>query len=244
MSGQLFRRLLGAGALVLGLGLITAIPAGAQEGEEEEGISAEEGTTAEGAAEGDEELEEAVELCIEELEQANTIDVECQEAPNQLVPEPNEVIWGGLAFLIVFGALAWKGVPAIKKTMADRTERIRGDLEGAEAAKAEATRVLEEYRAQLADAKSEAGRIIEEARQQGDAVRREQEQRLQTELAAMRERAAADVEAAKAQAIADLRGEVANLAIGAAEVVVGRNLDRETQTQLVEQYIASVSNRN
>ena len=47
----------------------------------------------------------------------------------------------------------------------------------------------------------------------------------------MRERAAADIEAAKAQAIADLRGEVAALAIGAAEVVVGRNLDRDTQTQ-------------
>ena len=128
--------------------------------------------------------------------------------------------------------------------MEARTERIKDDLEGAESAKVEAQGVLDEYRAQLADAKTEAARIIEEARQQGDAVRREQEQRLQTELAAMRERAAADVEAAKAQAIADLRGEVASLAIGAAEVVVGRNLDRETQTQLVEQYIASVGNRN
>jgi F-type H+-transporting ATPase subunit b len=132
----------------------------------------------------------------------------------------------------------------MKKGMEARTERIRNDLEGAESAKGEAQQVLEEYRAQLADAKAEAGRIIEEARQQGEAVRREQEQRLQTELAGMRERAAADVESAKAQAIADLRGEVANLAIGAAEVVVGRNLDRDTQTQLVEQYIASVANRN
>jgi F-type H+-transporting ATPase subunit b len=79
--------------------------------------------------------------------------------------------------------------------MEARTERIRGDLEGAEAAKAEAQTVLDEYRAQLADAKAEAGRIIEEARQ-------------------------------------------------AAEVVVGKNLDRDTQTQLVEQYIASVANRN
>jgi len=104
--------------------------------------------------------------------------------------------------------------------------------------------VLDEYRAQLADAKAEAGRIIEEARQAAEGVKRDQEARLQTELAAMRERAAADVESAKTQAIADLRGEVASLAIGAAEVVVGKNLDRDTQTQLVEQYIASVANRN
>ena len=36
---------------------------------------------------------------------------------------------------------------------------------------------------------------------------------------------------------ADLRGEVAELAIGAAEAVVQRNLDGATQVQLVEDYI-------
>jgi F-type H+-transporting ATPase subunit b len=230
MSARTIRRLLGAGALVVGLGLATAAPVAAQE---------------EGEAEGEaHELDHAVEECIHELEEANSIDVDCQQAPNPLVPETNELIWGAFGFLVVFAFLAWKGLPAMKKTMDARTERIRGDLEGAESAKAEAQQVLDEYRAQLADAKSEAGRIIEEARQAADGVRREQEARLQTELAEMRERAAADVESAKTQAIADLRGEVATLAIGAAEVVVGRNLDRETQTQLVEQYIASVANRN
>jgi F-type H+-transporting ATPase subunit b len=230
MSGRTIRRLLGAGALVAAFGLATLAPAGAQEAE----------------AEGEEshELDHAVEECIHELEEANSIDVNCQQAPNPLVPEKNEVIWGTFGFLVVFAFLAWKGIPAIKSGMDARTERIRGDLEGAESAKAEAQSVLDEYRAQLADAKAEAGRIIEEARQAADGVKRDQEARLQTELAEMRERAAADVEAAKAQAIADLRGEVASLAIGAAEVVVGRNLDRDTQAQLVEQYIASVQQRN
>ena len=63
--------------------------------------------------------------------------------------------------------------------------------------------------AQLADAKNESARIIEEARQQADALKREREAAPQAELAAMRERAAADIEAAKAQAVADLRAEVA-----------------------------------
>ncbi len=59
----------------------------------------------------------------------------------------------------------------------------------------------------------------------------------------MRSAAAADVEAAKVQAIADLQGEVAQLAVGAAEVVVRRSLDAATQTQLIEDYIASVASR-
>jgi F0F1-type ATP synthase membrane subunit b/b' len=39
----------------------------------------------------------------------------------------------------------------------------------------------------------------------------------------------------------ELRGEVAQLAIGAAETVVQRNLDAATQTQLVEDYINQVA---
>ena len=41
--------------------------------------------------------------------------------------------------------------------------------------------------------------------------------------------------------MSDLRGEVAQLAIGAAETVVQRSLDEATQTQLIEDYINQVA---
>jgi F-type H+-transporting ATPase subunit b len=122
-----------------------------------------------------------------------------------------------------------------------RAERIRRTLDQAEEAKDEAQSILEQYRAQLADAKNESARIIEEARQAADHIKRDQEQRLQAELAETRQRAVADIEAAKIQAVSDLRGEVADLAIGAAETIVQRNLDSATQTQLVEDYINRVA---
>ncbi|MGK2947190.1 MAG: F0F1 ATP synthase subunit B [Acidimicrobiales bacterium] len=167
----------------------------------------------------------------------------CKAAPNPLLPEVNELIWGGLAFLIVFGFLWKMGVPAIKGGMTARADRIRSDLDAAEAQRTEADAILADYRAQLADAKNESARIIEEARQSADALKKDQEARLQTELADLRSKAAADIDAAKVQAIADLRGEVASLAIGAAEVVVGHNLDQPTQVQLIEDYINQVSNQ-
>ena len=132
----------------------------------------------------------------------------------------------------------------MKKGLDGRSERIRSDLEAADSAKAEADHILDDYKAQLADARNESARIIEEARQAADALRSDQEQRLQTELAQLRERAAADIESAKRQAIADLRDEVAQLAIGAAEVIVQRNLDRDTQVRLVESYIEQVLSRS
>ena len=166
---------------------------------------------------------------------------ECQESPSPILPAADELVWGAISFFILFG-LMWKfALPAIKDGMNARTERIRADLAAAEGAKSEAETVLEGYKAELSGAKAEAGRIIEEARQAADALKKDAEVRLQNELTDIRARATADIESAKVQAIADLKGEVAQLAIGAAEVVVGHSLDQATQVQLIETYINQVA---
>jgi F-type H+-transporting ATPase subunit b len=180
--------------------------------------------------------------CVETIHGGGSVE-DCQEAPNPLLPEVNEIIWGIVGFSVVFFFLAKFGLPQIKGTMNARTEKIRTDLQTAESQREEADSLLAEYRAQLNDARSEAGQIIEEARQASDQIKRDQEARLQTELAELRERAVNDIEAAKTQAMADLRTEVAQLAIGAAETIVGRNLDAATQTQLVDEYIDQISAR-
>ena len=209
--------------LLLGLGslLLWASPAQAQEEEEPQ-------------------LSEDTEECIHLIEEADDPEA-CHEAPNPILPETSELVWGALSFTALFLLLRRFAYPQIKQMMANRTERIRSDLASAETAKGEAEQVLAEYRAQLNDAKAEAGRIIEEARQAADRLKRDQESRLQDELAELRARAVADIESAKVQAVSELRGEVAQLAIGAAETVVQRNLDAETQTQLIEDYINQVA---
>ncbi len=179
------------------------------------------------------------EECHQLLEEGKKVD-DCQEAPSPILPPINELIWGTLSFLIVL-FLLWKlAYPAIKKGMEGRTERIRSDLDAADAAKAEANEVLSGYQAQLADARSESARIIEEARQAADEVRTNLQAKAEADIAELRARANADIEAAKQQAVADLRSEVAALAIGAAEQVVERSLDRETNVALVERYIDQV----
>jgi len=181
--------------------------------------------------------------CIPILIEGGSVD-DCQEAPSPILPATDELVWGTISFVILVILMRKFAYPAIKKGMEARTERIRADLDAAENAKTEATGVLDGYKAQLADAKSEAGRIIEEARQAADALKKDQEARLQTELAETRARAMADIEAAKAQATADLRGELATLAVGAASAVVNKNLDPAAQTQLIEDYISQVGTRS
>jgi F-type H+-transporting ATPase subunit b len=189
---------------------------------------------------GEEDISHATEECVERAIEEDDPDA-CQEAPSPILPATDELVWGTLSFLVLLFLLWRFAYPAIKQGMQARTERIRAELAGAEQAKAEAQALLDEYRAQLNEARSEAGGIIEEARQAADQIKRDQATRLQTELAEIRARAVADIDAAKAQAMTELRSEVAQLAIGAAETVVKRNLDAATQTQLVEDYINQVA---
>src|SRR5205814_7279420 len=79
-----------------------------------------------------------------------------EQAKNPILPAPNEIIWGLLAFLVLLGAMYKFAFPAVTKMMNDRTERIRANLDNAEKVKAEAQSILDDYQRQLADAKNEA----------------------------------------------------------------------------------------
>ena len=165
---------------------------------------------------------------------------DAQKAPNPIVPSGTEMIYGIGAFLVVF-VLMWKfAYPAVRKTMNDRTERIRTNLDSAERVRTEAETILEEYQRQLNDARSEANRIIEEARQTADSLRRDLMTRAEAEVAELRQRSQDDMRASQERALAELRAAVADIAIQAAEVVVERNLDRQTNLQLIENFITQV----
>ncbi len=177
--------------------------------------------------------------CVEIILDGGSVD-DCRDAPNPLLPETNEIIWASIGFVVVLLFLWRFGFPAAKKAMEERTAKIQGDIDAAEQAKADAEAVKAEYEAKVADAKAESARIIEEARQAADQLKSDQQARLNDELAQARANAQADIDAAKSRAMDELRTEVSEIAIGAAEQVVGANLDRNAQIQLIEDYINRV----
>ena len=185
---------------------------------------------------------EAAKEAKEEIVEKYEGDLEgCVEAPNPILPETTEIIWGGAAFIVLLALMRWKLFPVVKNLMEQRTQRIQDAIDDADRQRAEAAEVKANYEAELADAKAEAARIVDEAREQAASVRADLQARAEADIAEMRERAAADVEASKRQAIADLQSEVSDIALGAAEAVLGRSLeDPEMQRQLVDDYIARV----
>ncbi len=162
--------------------------------------------------------------------------------PNSLVlpSDINEVIWGTIGFLTVFTLIVWKGGPAIKNMWNARIERIRSEIETAEATRSEAEAKLAKIDSDIANADAERRRILDEARETAASLKTQIIAKAGTDASDLRARGAADVDSAKTQATSDLQAEIAVLALGAAEKVVANNLDSATQTELIENYIQKV----
>jgi F-type H+-transporting ATPase subunit b len=163
------------------------------------------------------------------------------ESPNKWWPETAEIIYGGIASVIIFAAL-WKfAVPAMKKGLAERTAKIQATMDKASAARASAEADAATARANLGNAEADAGDIVAAARKQALTIESESAARLEAEVTELRAKAVADIEGLKARSIGDVQGAVAQMAVGAAERVVESNLDADTQQALIEQFIAEVS---
>jgi F-type H+-transporting ATPase subunit b len=165
--------------------------------------------------------------------------------PNPLVPSWPELISGLIAFFIVFGLLAKMLLPRIQKTLADRTDAIEGGIERAAEAQAEANRVLEQYRAQLAEARHEAARLREEAREQGAQIKAELREQGEAERQRLIDAASAQIEADKQQALVSLRAEIGALSVELASRVVGESLESEArQRRIVDRFLAQIEEQS
>ena len=148
---------------------------------------------------------------------------------NPIVPIWQEMVIGAIAFGLLCFALIKFVFPRMEATFRARVDAIEGGLKRAEDAQTEANRLLEDYRAQLAEARTEAARIRDEARADAVGIRddilakaREESDRI---IAAGREHLAAE----RQTIVRELRAEVGTLAVELAGRIVGESLEDEAR---------------
>ncbi|MFI9625520.1 F0F1 ATP synthase subunit B [Streptomyces sp. NPDC052042] len=161
------------------------------------------------------------------------------EAPqNPLFPVWPELVIGLLCFGIVFFVLAKKLLPNINQVLEERREAIEGGMEKADAAKIEAESVLEQYKAQLAEARHEAARLRQEAQEQGTAIIQEMKAEGQRQREEIIAAGHAQIEADRKAAATALRQDVGTLAVELAGKLVGESLeDHARQSGTVDRFL-------
>jgi F-type H+-transporting ATPase subunit b len=143
---------------------------------------------------------------------------------------------------IVFFYIAYKLVLVpVGERLADRRDRIEQGLKDADAARRDREAAADQRAAVLAEARREASDIVARAQKLTDELREKGVAETQVEIERLRATALADIDAERLRALADVRGQVADLALLAAGKVVGETMSSDREKRLVDEFLAQVS---
>jgi F-type H+-transporting ATPase subunit b len=149
-----------------------------------------------------------------------------------------QVIIAALNFAVFLVVLRTFALKPISKMLDDRKARIEQGLKDAEQARRDRENAETERVTALTEARREANDIINRAQKVAQETRDADIAATREELERLRVRAAADIDAEKQRAIADLRTEVADLALAAAGRVVGETMNDARERRIVEEFLA------
>ena len=147
-------------------------------------------------------------------------------------------LWHTLNFVVLVFLLSRVLYKPVVRMLDERRERVRESMEQAEQVRQEAERASQEREAQLADTRRQIQQMLAQATQTAERIQSEARQDAQQQAQRIVERAQQEAQAERAQSMAQLRREVAGLAVMAAERVISRNLDEQAHRQLVEEFLA------
>lgn len=155
---------------------------------------------------------------------------------------PGLIVWTIVTFIVLMVVLkifAWK---PLLESLRRREDGVRDALERAERARDEAEQLMEENKRHLAEAEHESRRIMNESRSLAEKLKEEILQNANAHSKKLVEMAREEIERDKESALAQLRGEVANLAIQAAGKILEETLDDNKHRKIVDSYLRELPN--
>lgn len=152
-------------------------------------------------------------------------------------------IWATVVFfalLFILRRFAWG---PILSGLEQREKGIQDAIDESRTARAEAQKLLEEHKAQLADARRQANELVSEGKAAGERMRRELEEKARTEAAQIVEGARREIERERDAALAQIRAESVDLALAVASKLMRERMDTEKDRTFVNSYLDEVAKK-
>ncbi len=151
------------------------------------------------------------------------------------------IIVSALNFLVFF-SIAWKvALKPVAKQLRERRERIEQGLIDADTARRDREAAADQRQAILAEARREASDIIVRAQRTADEARAQGVTDTRADIERLREQAVAEIDAERLRALAEVRGQVADLALQVAGKVVGETMTDARERRLVDEFLAQAT---
>ncbi len=133
-----------------------------------------------------------------------------------------QIVWLALIFAILYLTLSYGALPKVDKMATKRAQVIGDDLAHAESAKAQAEATSAAYEASLAEARNNAAKVTVEAKAATSRDTAERLKGVDPDLNARIAEAAARIETARVQALANLDAIAADATADIVERLTGR----------------------
>lgn len=152
--------------------------------------------------------------------------------------------WILLAFLIVMGIFWRAGIhKMIAGALDKRQNRIADELDRARCLREEAQELLAQYQRRQREAEDEAREIIEQAKRDAQRLSAEAREKINEQVERRTKAAEEKIARAEAQALAEVRSQVVDLAVAAAGEVIRERMDSGAQSSLVDKAIADIRSK-
>ncbi len=148
------------------------------------------------------------------------------------------------AFAILFFLLQRFAFKPLFSIMEKRRQMVIEQMETAQKNRDEASQYIEEQKQALQQARKEAYDIIEQAKSTGSKQADDIIAAARNEAARLKEEAIRDIEAEKNKAVAALKAQVSGLSVMIASKIIEKQIDEQTQQQLIEKYLQEVGNKS
>jgi F-type H+-transporting ATPase subunit b len=151
-----------------------------------------------------------------------------------------KLIFQVINFLLLLYLLNRFLFKSVLKLLDERQAKIKKGLEDAETAARDRELARAEREAAVEEARTEAQAMIARANKIAEDSRTEILAEAKAQAEKLTEKARAEIVAEKEKAMAEIRSQVADLALDAAAKLVGAQMDGPTQRRLVDRFLADV----
>ncbi len=153
---------------------------------------------------------------------------------------PGMMIWTWITFFVLLIVLYKTALKPLLSSITNREDSIRNDIDEAKKARDEAEELLVKHKKMIAEADKEGQRVLNEAQELGKKSREEIVEKAREEATLVVEKAKIEIEKQRDDAIKELKSEVVDLAIGAAEKILAQAIDKDVNKKVVDDYISSM----
>jgi F-type H+-transporting ATPase subunit b len=150
---------------------------------------------------------------------------------------PGLMIWTIIAFGLTFILLRRFAFGPVQRIIDQRRDRIREALDEADKARQEARQLRELTLEEREEAKLQREQILEETRRQAQALFQQARQKADEDLRERLDKNQEELEAENRRIQEQIRRDVVELTLLAAEKVTGKSLDAEDQRRLIDETI-------